>query len=100
MTVAATLHLALVVFCFGAAITNPERSALAPIFVYFADMPISYACEAIRRIFHDALGESYTARMLTDASVYAILGTAWWSFIAWLLARLVTLLMPARKNDL
>ena len=66
----AVMHLVLVALCFGAAIQRPERSGLAPLFVFFADMPASFIIEPIRHAL-DAASHSYTGRLLVDAAVYS-----------------------------
>jgi hypothetical protein len=73
----AAIHLALVAACYGSALYRPERAGLAPLAVVFADMPASLAIEPLRHGLH-GLFDSYTARLLADAGVYALFGTAWW----------------------
>src|SRR5205807_3767176 len=75
-----TIHFVLVALCFGGAIYRPERSALAPVIVFFADMPASLAFEPLRHSLH-GFSESYTSRLLFDASVYTVLGTVWWIIV-------------------
>ena len=80
-----TIHLVLVALCFGAAIYRPERSALAPVIVFLADMPASLVCEPVRHSLH-SVSENYTSRLLLDAAVYLVLGTVWWIVVGAILA--------------
>jgi hypothetical protein len=80
-----TIHLVLVALCFGAAIYRPERSALAPVVVFLADMPASLVFEPLRHSLH-SVSENYTSRLLLDATVYLVLGTVWWIIIGTVLA--------------
>ncbi len=83
------LHLALVVFCFGFAIYQPERSGLLPILVYGADYPASFLAEWPRKALHDTAGlQSYTGRLLADAFSYVLVGCAWWLLLGLLARRL------------
>lgn len=86
------IHLILVALCFGAAIYLPERSALALVIVFYADMPASLAFEPLRHSLH-GFSESYGSRLVIDAGVYAVLGTVWWitigTFLAWILSTLL-----------
>jgi hypothetical protein len=88
----AAIHLVLVALCFGAAIFRPERSGLAPVFVLLADMPALLAFEPLRYILH-GFSDNYTTRLLLDAGIYAVLGTAWWfvigAFFAWIFSTLL-----------
>ena len=84
----AVVHIAAVCICFGAAILRPERSALAPIVIWVADMPASLVIEPIRHALH-ALTAGYTSRLLIDASVYALLGTVWWILVGMVIAWII-----------
>ena len=78
--------------CYGSAMYRPERSGLAPLILVFADMPASLALEPLRHGLH-GLSDSYTTRLLVDAGVYAVLGTAWWfaigALFAWVFSSIV-----------
>jgi hypothetical protein len=93
---AAVLHLSFVALCFGAALLNPDRSALAPIFVFMADVPASFICEFIRHALHHIVSDSYASRMATDMIVYSLIGTAWWVGLAWCIGRLISFARSAR----
>ena len=86
------IHLVLVALCFGAAIYRPERSALAPVVVFFADLPASLAFEPLRHSLHRFF-ESYGSRLVIDAGVYAVLGTVWWIIIGTVLAWIFSTLL-------
>jgi hypothetical protein len=92
IVVVVMLHLGFVALCFGAAILNPERSGLAPVFVYLADLPASFFCEVLRHRLHDWGPEDYYGRLGMDAFVYAVVGSAWWVVVAWGLGSLNSLL--------
>src|ERR1051325_1139245 len=80
--VVASLHLLLVLLCFGAAIWGQWRDAeWSPILVYFADMPASFLIGALRSLLHGALSDGYIPSLLLDASLFAVIGTAWWVLI-------------------
>ena len=74
------LHSVLVLLCFGAAIVQPERSGLAPIFVVRADLPASWAIAWISRSFRGVVSDY----LLLDAAGFGILGALWWGGLGWL----------------
>ena len=78
----ASVHLLLVLFCFGAAIWGQWREAeWSPILVYFADMPASFLIGALRSLLHGSLSEGYVPSLVLDAGLFAVIGTAWWILI-------------------
>ena len=85
----ATIHLILVLLCFGGTFYRLELPGLDPFFVFQADMPASYAFELLSDWIH-SYSDSYTSLFLIDAAVYGVLGTAWWLFIGLILAWLLS----------
>ncbi|MBV9128392.1 MAG: hypothetical protein JO117_09930 [Verrucomicrobia bacterium] len=84
------LHLAFVAFCFGFALYQPERLGLLPVLVCYADFPASLLAEWARPALADAVGaHSYRGKLLADATVYALVGSAWWLLVGLLLRRLI-----------
>jgi hypothetical protein len=99
-----SLHLAIVLLCFGLAIINPERYGFAIINVFIIDAPVTALGVLILRIIHyisvfahqiSALPHSTLAPFgtwLIYFLYFSIMGSLWWyllvdiiyDFIAWL----------------
>jgi hypothetical protein len=81
----AGLHLGLVGACFYGAIFNPYRAGLAPLVVYFADLPASLLCESIDHAARSSFMLSYGGGLVIDALAYSVIGTFWWVSVFWVL---------------
>jgi hypothetical protein len=81
----AIIHALIAAAAFGMALRSPERGGLAPIAVYYLDLPCSLLFDPLRRALHDDLGLS--GRLVVDAGVYIALGSAWFYAIGLVLCR-------------
>ena len=90
----AGIHAAACIVVFGLAISDPVRSGLLPVTLYFADYPASLLMEPIRRALHFDL--STEGRLLLDGIVYVILGSGWYYLMGSLLRTIVARVATSR----
>lgn len=91
--VLAGLHAVIAVGVFSMAISNPARSGLLPLVLYYIDYPCSILMESLRRSLQGTAVNS----LVVDGLVYGIIGTLWFFLIGLLLRAVVErLIQPAR----
>ena len=78
-------HAFLAVSVFGSAIAYPARASLLPIIMFCADFPFSLFFEFISKHLDSLLGP----RLLIDAILYTIMGSAWFLVIGQFLSKLL-----------
>ena len=80
-------HAVLAVSVFGSAIAYPARASLLPIVMFCADLPFSLMFEFISK----HLDSVFDARLLIDAILYTVVGSAWFLAIGQFVSKLLTL---------
>jgi hypothetical protein len=76
----AGIHATFAAVVFAVAIANPQKSGLLPLLVFFADIPASFFLEVLRKLFP-------VRTLAVDATVYILLGSAWWYVLGMLIRR-------------
>jgi hypothetical protein len=89
----AGMHAVIAAGVFGMAISNPARSGLFPLVLYYIDYPCSILMESLRRSLHGTAGNS----LVVDGLVYGIVGTLWFFLIGLLLRAVIERLIQAAR---